>query len=92
MMHDRVYIMLDVVDGKAKQATEVLQESPGVLIVDVLEGSPDVIIVMEARNREQLAKLTVQALGSVEMLTEQVCLLPTRDGSNRIAIKLRPMR
>jgi len=37
--------MLDVVDVKAKQATEVLQESPGVLIVDALEGSPDVIIV-----------------------------------------------
>jgi len=50
MMHDRVYIILDVVDGKAKQVTEVLQESPCVLIVDALEGSPDVIIVMEARN------------------------------------------
>ena len=50
------------------------------------------ILVMEAAERQHLAKLTIDALASVEMLTEQVRLLPTRDGSNRIATKLRPSR
>ena len=81
-MSDRAYILLDIVDGKAEQATEVLKESPGVVMADALEGPPDVIVVMEAPKRQQLAKLTIQALASVETMTEHVCLLPTRDKLN----------
>ena len=88
-MKDKVYILLDVMDGKAEQVVQVLQEIPGVLMVDALEGPPDIVVVIEAPEREQLAKWTIDALASVEMLTEQVRLLPTRDGSNRIATKLR---
>ena len=81
-MSDRAYVLLDIVDDKAEQAIKVLRRSPGVLMADALEGPPDVIIVMEALERQQLAKLTVQALASVETITEHVCLLPTRDKSN----------
>jgi len=81
-MNDRAYILLDIIDGKAEQATEVLRESPGAVAVDTLEGPPDVIVVIEAPNREQLAKLAVEALASVETITEHVCLLPTRDKLN----------
>ena len=91
-MKDKVYILLDIVDGKAEQVVHILQEIPGVLMVDALEGPPDIVVVIEAPEREQLAKWTIEALASVEMLTEQVRLLPTRDGSNRIATKLRPTR
>jgi len=72
------------VDGKAEQATEVLRKRPGVVMADALEGPPDVVIVMEAPERQQLAKLTVQALASVETITERVSLLP-----NRVSISLR---
>jgi hypothetical protein len=78
-MDDRIYILLDIVDDKAKQAVQVLQGSPGVAMADVVEGPPDVIIVMEAAERQQLAKLVTQAIASVETMTEHVCLLPTRD-------------
>ena len=88
-MKDKVYILLDIVDGKAEQVVHILQEIPGVLMVDALEGPPDIVVVIEAPEREQLAKWTIEALASVEMLTEQVRLLPIRDGSNRIATKLR---
>jgi len=91
MMNDKVYILLDIVDGKAEQVVHVLQKIPCVLMVDALEGSPDIVVVIEAPEREQLAKWTIEVLSSVEMLTEQVRLLPTRDGSNRIAAKLRPL-
>ena len=83
-MSDRAYILLNIVDGKAEQATEVLRKSPGVVMADALEGPPDVVIVMEAPERQQLAKLTVQALASVETITERVSLLP-----NRVSISLR---
>ena len=81
-MGDRAYILLDIADGKAKQAIKVLRESPGVLMVDALEGPPDVIIVMEALERQQLAKLAVQALASVETMTDHVSVLPTKDRFN----------
>jgi len=81
-MSDRAYILLDIVDGKAEQVTKVLRENHGVVMVDALEGPPDVIIVMEAPKRQQLAKLTIQALASVETMTEHVCLLPARDKLN----------
>lgn len=77
-MSDRAYVLLDIVDGKIEQALKVLQKSPGVVMADTLEGPPDVIIVIEAPERQQLAELTVQALASVESITENVCLLPTR--------------
>ena len=48
-------------------------------MADVVEGPPDVIIVMEMPKREQLAKLTMQELASVETITEQVALLPSRE-------------
>lgn len=78
-MNDRVYILLDIVDGKAEQAVKVLRESLGVIMVDALESPPDVIMVMEAPERQQLAKQTMQALASVETITEHVCLLPARE-------------
>jgi len=91
-MNDKVYVLLDMVDGKAEHVVQVLQEIPGVVMVETLEGPPDIVVLIEAPEREQLAKWTIDALASVEMLTEQVRLLPTRDGSNRIVTKLRPTR
>jgi len=91
-MKHKVYILLDVIDGSAEEVTRVLRKKLGVVIVDALEGPPDVVVLIEASEREQLAKWTIEALGSVEMLTEQVRLLPTWDISSRIATKLRPTR
>ena len=92
-MGDRAYILLDIMDGKVEQATEALRTSPGVVIAETLEGSPDIIVVTEAPERQQLAKLTIQALASVETITEHVCLLPARDELNsKSSIKLSQQR
>jgi hypothetical protein len=91
-MSDRVYILLDILNGKAEQATEILRESPGVVMADALEGPPNVIIIMEAPERQQLARLTIQTLASVETITEHVCLLPTRDKLNTATFPKPPRR
>ena len=75
--------MLDVIDGKAEQTAQIMQESPGVVMADALVGPPDVIVVMEATERLQLTKLTVQAITSVDSVTENVHLLPVRDDFSR---------
>ena len=87
MVH-RVYILLDIVDGTAEQVARTLQEKPGVIIVDVLESlpvvmlenPPNVIMMIQAHERRKLAELTIQALASVETMIEHVCLLPAGDG------------
>ena len=81
-MANRVYILLDAIEGKADQVAETLRVSAGMKMVDVLEGQPNVIMMIQARDRGQLAKLTNRALASVETMTEGWQLLPTQDGYN----------
>jgi hypothetical protein len=79
-MSNRIYLLLDVVKDKSDQVTENLQGRPGVVIADPLQGPPDVMIVVEASNRQSVAELAIQALVSVETMTKGVRVLPTRDG------------
>ncbi len=74
-MSARVYILLDVVAGTSGQVTEALRGKPGVVMADPLEGPPDVIMVVEAPKQQKLAELTIQALASVEAVTEGLRLL-----------------
>jgi len=78
MMGVKVYVLLDVMDGKSEEVAQILRGKPGVVKVDQLEGPPEVITVVEAYDRQELADLTMQALASVETMTEGLQLLPTR--------------
>ncbi len=75
-MKDRVYILLNVSDGKGERVAEALSGMSGVATVDVLEGPPDVMIMIEALGRRKLAQLTVNALAAVEAMTEGIRLMP----------------
>jgi DNA-binding Lrp family transcriptional regulator len=79
-MGSKVYILLDVIEGRLEQVVQTLRGKPGVAEVDLLDGSPNIIMVVEAPKRKKLAERTIQALASVETMTEGVQLLPTRDG------------
>jgi hypothetical protein len=76
----KAYVLMDVVDGKCDQVTRTLRGGPGVITVDLLEGPPQVVMVVEASERQRLARLTVQAIAEVEMMTEDIQLLPAHDG------------
>ena len=81
-MSARVYVLLDVTEDNSDQVVRALGDRDGVKMVDVLEGLPNVIVMVQARDRQQLAELTVQTLAAAETMTEGVQLLPTRDGCN----------
>ena len=81
-MTAKAYVLLNVASEKHKQVVRTLRGKPGVLMIDVVEGPPDVVAVLGARSRQRLAKLTIQALASVEAMTEGLQLLPTRDKLN----------
>lgn len=75
-MSVRVYVLLNVTDEKAEPVIQTLRNKPGVTLVDRLEGPPDVVLLAEAPNRRKLAKLTIEALTSVESMTEDIWLFP----------------
>ena len=82
-MSAKAYVLLNVVHDNQQQVVWALRGKPGVLMVDVVEGPPDVVVVVGARGRQKLAKLTIQALALVEAITEEVqYLLPTRGRLN----------
>ena len=79
MNRAKVFVLLDIVAGQPEEVAQMLRGKPGVIITEVLEGPPDLIIVMEALKRQQLAKLTSQVLASVEAMTGNIYLLPVKD-------------
>jgi len=78
----RAYLLLNIVQGKSEEAARILLDEVGVVAVDMLEGPPDIIVLIEASGRSTLARLTVRAIASVEALTEDIQLLPAQDVHN----------
>jgi len=85
----RVYILLDIVRGKSVEVIQSLRNRPGVVIADILEGAPDVLLMLEALNRQELTKLTVETMASVENMTENICLLPVQNQVGVVDVKMR---
>ncbi len=83
----RAYILLDIRKGKLVEAAGVLQSMRGVVMADPLEGPPDVVMVIEASDRQELARLTNRALASIEALIEGLNLLPVQNSSSIAAVK-----
>jgi hypothetical protein len=75
----RVYVLLDVLEGKSKEVAEAVRDKPGVMIAETVEGPPDVLMVLEAPERMELAELMMQAFESVETMIDGVRVLPVRN-------------
>ncbi len=75
----RVYVLLEAAEGKSQQLVQAVRTMPGVVMADLLDEPPGVIMVVEATNRPELARLTIRALASLENITEGVRLVPNRD-------------
>lgn len=77
-MNSRVYILLDVLEGRPGEIVENLRCQAGVVVADVLEGSPNIALMIEATNRRKLARPAIQAIASIENVIASIRLLPTR--------------
>jgi hypothetical protein len=75
----RAYMLLDIQKNKSQEVAKALQGKPGVVVVDIVEGPPDVVAVLEASGLLKLAETTAQVLESVETLVNCVSLLPVQD-------------
>jgi len=71
-----VYVLIDTIEGKAKQVAKILHGQPGITVVDCVEGPPDIVMMAEAEDQQAMARLTVQAPATVENLTNDIRFLP----------------
>lgn len=81
-MSTKVYMLLNVSDGNSVLVAETLKGQTGVIIADMLEGPPDIVLVIAAPDRQKLADRAIRAIASVEDMVENIRLLPTKMDSN----------
>ncbi len=75
----RAYVLLHTVDGSSEHAVQILRSKAGVVIADPLEGHPDVIVTVEAPDRQRLAESIMSVIACVDGITEDLQLLVTRE-------------
>ncbi len=80
-MSSRLYLLLETVNGHSEEVAQVLRLNSGVVTVDLVEGKTDIIAVMEAEDRQALARQLMQVISCVENTTEDARILPTREDS-----------
>lgn len=68
----RAYLLLQTDVEKSRHLISDLCAKPGVVTVDLLEGSPNLIIVIEAAKRQELVEFIVPVLDSVDSMTEDL--------------------
>ncbi len=75
----RAYVLLNIADGKSEHAVIILRSKAGVVSADPLEGRPDVIVTVEAPDRQRLAESVIPVITCVEGITEDLQLLVLRE-------------
>jgi hypothetical protein len=78
-MSARVYIVINTEEGKTRQIVKMLRGNADVERVEVLEGPPDIIVAMEAKRRQKLARSVIRALTTIENLTADTQVLPVKE-------------
>ena len=81
----RAYVLLTIVDVKSELVAQALRDMPGVVIADPLEGITNLLIMVEASDRLELAELLMPAIAAADGVTEDIRLLITPDSSFPIA-------
>jgi len=74
----RAYVLLQSIGNTRSRVIKTLKRQRGVVAVDPVEGPPDVVLVIEASDRPELASLLMTAMASVQDMTDGLQLLPTQ--------------
>jgi hypothetical protein len=75
-MSERAYILIYSLEGRASEIIKALEKQPGVVTLDHVDGSPDIIMVIEENDRVKLARLAVTLLNIIDNFTADMQCLP----------------
>jgi hypothetical protein len=79
----RIYVLLSVIPGNVEYAVELIRDIPGVRTVDALEGDPNLLLMIEAKDRLQLAESLIKALSAPGDIIEDLDLLIPSEQCNK---------
>jgi len=80
-MSTRIYLLLDIVNGNHERAMELLKSKPGVKLVDSLENSPDLIVVIQAPSSERLGEAIMPVIEGIDGIAENLKILVGKECS-----------
>jgi len=75
-MPAKVYVILDLVHTYSAHVAQILRTKPGVAQIDLLDGAPSIIMVIEAPERLKAGEYLVDVLDSVDGMIENLRVLP----------------
>jgi hypothetical protein len=75
----RIYVLLSVIAGETERAAVQLRKVPGVITADPLEGDPNLLLMVEASDRLELADSLMKALSVPGDIIEDLQLLITSE-------------
>jgi hypothetical protein len=78
-MSTKVYLLLETISGNKTDLAEALNGRPGIVTMDVLEGPPDLLVVIEAPERQKAAEHLMGLLDIVDGMVEDLRVLPVRE-------------
>ena len=82
-MSAKVYLFLDLVSEDSEQVAQTLRSKPGVATVDVLEGPPDLLTVIEAPQRQKAAEYLLGLLDSVDGMIANLRVMPVQEPTGK---------
>jgi hypothetical protein len=80
----KVYVLLDLVHTDSVQLAQILRGKRGVAEIDVLEGPPSIIMIVEAPETLKAGEYFVDILDSVDGMTENLRVLPVRQSVGKV--------
>jgi len=80
----RAYLVLQTDGDKSQEIIGDLLNKPGIVTVDLLEGSPSLIVVVEAEKRQELVGFIMQVLDSAESITKDLRFFIGRESHTSI--------
>ena len=75
----RIYVLLSITAGEKEHAAVQIRKVPGVRMVDLLEGNPNLLLMLEASDRYKLADSLMKALSAPGDIIEDLRLLITSE-------------
>ena len=81
-MGTRLHILLNPLSGDSEPMLDDLGVEKDAVLAYLLKGPPDVLVVVEGDDWQEVAEFMTLALGAVEGVVDNLCLLPAQNGFN----------
>jgi len=86
-MSSKIYLLIDLVYKNGGQVCRGLCSKLGIMAVDVLEGHPDLLVCMEAPERQQAAKYLMDLLNSIDGMINDIQILPVQESTAKVVMQ-----